>query len=74
MASVFVNERLKNLGKDKKVKIEVITLVPSKWRFIDLETSQVWRWHEEKDNWVLAGKLKLPWKPQEKSLVTVGED
>jgi len=30
----------------KPVVIRIETNVPSKWRFVDLETGDVWRWDE----------------------------
>lgn len=27
-------------------RLEIITHVPSKWRFVDLETGDIWRWEK----------------------------
>jgi hypothetical protein len=32
----------------KPVSITISTKVPSKWRFVDLETRNIWRWDEKK--------------------------
>lgn len=38
----FQKER--EVNRDKLVTISINTHVPSKWRFTDLETGEIWRW------------------------------
>src|SRR5262245_13602567 len=33
----------------REIKISISTKVPSKWRFVDLETGDVWRWMEKEN-------------------------
>ena len=37
-------ERARNKETNKEVAITIRTFVPSKWRFQDLETGDVWKW------------------------------
>ena len=41
----FDQEREKH--KDGFIRIVIETRVPSKWRFVDLETKQIWQYHPE---------------------------
>lgn len=43
MRALFEDERKRH---PKGVKIEINTRVPSKWRFVDLETGDIWRRYE----------------------------
>jgi len=36
----------------KPVKIEINSKVPSKWRFVDLETGDIWKWDEVKGTFI----------------------
>jgi len=44
MAVEFGLERAANQQEDKIHELVIRTRVPSKWRFIDLETGQVWKY------------------------------
>lgn len=36
------------------VKMEISSKVPSKWRFVDLETGDIWKWDEEQGTFINA--------------------
>ena len=42
---MFEKERARHI---KSLPITISTRVPSKWRFVDLETGEIWRWDEGK--------------------------
>lgn len=57
MADLFREERRLNEKASRTVEITIKTRVPSKWRFVDLETGDVWKWDE------LENKFKKPLTP-----------
>jgi hypothetical protein len=48
----FEAERLENRKNERLVKMTIQTRVPSKWRFHDLETGDVWRWDNVRNGFV----------------------
>jgi hypothetical protein len=42
--SKYQAEREANFNDERLVSITIRTRAPSKWRFVDLETSQSWMW------------------------------
>lgn len=47
-------EREKNRKLGRMVKIDITTRVPSKWRFVDQETGDIWKWDDEKGRLISA--------------------
>jgi hypothetical protein len=47
-------EREKNRKLGGLVKIQIETLVPSKWRFVDQETGNIWKWDVMNNKFVHA--------------------
>jgi hypothetical protein len=43
----FERERERHL---EPIKMTIESRVPSKWRFLDLETGDIWQWNEQKDD------------------------
>lgn len=50
----FDAERDKNRGAGRLVKLVIETRVPSKWRMVDKETGDVWRWNDKESKWTRA--------------------
>lgn len=47
-------ERDRNRGAGRLVTLTVQTRVPSKWRLVDKETGDVWRWDDKESKWISA--------------------
>lgn len=47
-------ERDRNRGAGRLVKLVIETRVPSKWRMVDKETGDVWRWDDKESKWTRA--------------------
>lgn len=39
---------------DKPVKITISSKVPNKWRFVDLETGDIWKWSEVRKGFIIG--------------------
>lgn len=42
---------------DTDVKMTISSKVPSKWRFVDLETNDVWEWNEKRNTFTRAKEI-----------------
>ena len=47
---------------DKPISITIHTKVPGKWRFVDLETGDIWRWDNAKKSLVRASDITVVYK------------
>lgn len=58
MADLFKLERKLNAKARRTVEITIKTHVPGKWRFVDLETGDIWKWDEVENKFTkpLTGK------------------
>lgn len=45
------------------VDMTISSKVPSKWRFVDMETGQVWKWDEERETFTAARDLRMAEPP-----------
>lgn len=60
MREDFKNERANShLFKKDPVAMTVRSRVPSKWRFVDLETGDAWRWDDKCQDFVVATDLRV---------------
>jgi len=51
MINKYEQERLNH---KEPVNITISTKVPSKWRFVDLETKDIWVWDEKENKFIKA--------------------
>lgn len=47
----FERERERNRKAGRFVTLKIETRVPSKWRMVDLETGDIWKWNERLGRW-----------------------
>lgn len=69
----YADERDKNRMGDYLHKITISTCVPLKWRFVDMETGQTFKWDDYDNKFVIADDIdvmrKINWEEEaEKSL------
>jgi hypothetical protein len=55
----YDEEREANRAAGRVERIELVTRVPTKWRLVDLETGDVWRWAtpQEREDRQMLGNL-----------------
>lgn len=56
----------KEKNYDKEVEVVIKSKCPGKWRFVDLETLDIWKWDEKKKQFKRSDDLKFSLVDKEK--------
>lgn len=80
MATILDRFEKERQAHDKPVKMTIESKVPSKWRFVDLETGDVWRWDRkdrglaQKGNFRRAGSIREMYSAYQDMLDEIAKD